>query len=263
MRPRQRTHRPAARRAHAGRHGRVPRGHVRPRARQRVVPRRVRWPRGRPRPPADRDQAGRRRGGPFPKVSIGLGMGAPTIATHGTDEQKAKWLRPLFSGEEIWCQLFSEPGAGSDVASLSTTARARRRRVGRQRPEGLDQPRPRGPLGDARGPHRPRRPQAPGPHLLHLRHARARRRRAPAAPDDRPGRVQRGVPHRRAHPRRAPHRRRGRRLAHLAHHPHERARRDRWRLLRAQVPRRLGPRAVTANTATATRCSATRSCGCG
>ena len=61
-------------------------------------------------------------GGPFPTVSIGLGMGAPTVAVHGTDAQKDKWLRPLFTGEEIWCQLFSEPGAGSDVASLSTSA---------------------------------------------------------------------------------------------------------------------------------------------
>jgi alkylation response protein AidB-like acyl-CoA dehydrogenase len=61
-------------------------------------------------------------GGPPPRISIAVGMGAPTIATHGTDEQKVKWLRPLFTGEEVWCQLFSEPGAGSDVASLSTTA---------------------------------------------------------------------------------------------------------------------------------------------
>ncbi|HWF17355.1 MAG TPA: acyl-CoA dehydrogenase family protein [Acidimicrobiales bacterium] len=53
---------------------------------------------------------------------IGYGMCAPTICTHGTPEQKARYLRPLFSNEEIWCQLFSEPGAGSDVAGLSTRA---------------------------------------------------------------------------------------------------------------------------------------------
>jgi alkylation response protein AidB-like acyl-CoA dehydrogenase len=53
---------------------------------------------------------------------IGYGMVAPTISTHGTDEQKSRFLRPLFTGEEIWCQLFSEPGAGSDVATLSTRA---------------------------------------------------------------------------------------------------------------------------------------------
>jgi alkylation response protein AidB-like acyl-CoA dehydrogenase len=53
---------------------------------------------------------------------IGLGMAAQTIHTHGTDEQRAKYLRPLFTGEEIWCQLFSEPGAGSDLAALATRA---------------------------------------------------------------------------------------------------------------------------------------------
>ncbi len=53
---------------------------------------------------------------------IGYGMGAPTLVTHGTDKQKARYLRPLFTGEEIWCQLFSEPGAGSDVAGLATKA---------------------------------------------------------------------------------------------------------------------------------------------
>ena len=53
---------------------------------------------------------------------IGHGMGAPMLQTHGTDEQKARYLRPLFTGEEIWCQLFSEPGAGSDVAGLATRA---------------------------------------------------------------------------------------------------------------------------------------------
>jgi alkylation response protein AidB-like acyl-CoA dehydrogenase len=53
---------------------------------------------------------------------IGYGMCAPTIVIHGTEEQKDRFLRPLFTGEEIWCQLFSEPGAGSDVATLGTRA---------------------------------------------------------------------------------------------------------------------------------------------
>jgi alkylation response protein AidB-like acyl-CoA dehydrogenase len=53
---------------------------------------------------------------------IGYGMGAPTIVTHGSDDQKQRYLRPLFTGEEIWCQLFSEPGAGSDVAGLAARA---------------------------------------------------------------------------------------------------------------------------------------------
>jgi alkylation response protein AidB-like acyl-CoA dehydrogenase len=44
------------------------------------------------------------------------------VVTHGTDAQKHRYLRPLFTGEEVWCQLFSEPGAGSDVAGLATRA---------------------------------------------------------------------------------------------------------------------------------------------
>jgi alkylation response protein AidB-like acyl-CoA dehydrogenase len=53
---------------------------------------------------------------------IGIGMGAPVVLTYASDEQKKRLLRPMYTGEEIWCQLFSEPGAGSDVAGLSTRA---------------------------------------------------------------------------------------------------------------------------------------------
>src|ERR1700681_4671048 len=53
---------------------------------------------------------------------IGFGLGAPTVATHGSEEQRRRYLPPVFTGEEIWCHLFSEPGAASDVAGLATRA---------------------------------------------------------------------------------------------------------------------------------------------
>jgi alkylation response protein AidB-like acyl-CoA dehydrogenase len=57
----------------------------------------------------------------FPNV-IGLGMAAPTVFYHGQEALKARLLPRLFSGEDIWCQGFSEPGAGSDLASVQTFA---------------------------------------------------------------------------------------------------------------------------------------------
>jgi len=60
-------------------------------------------------------------GAPHPGVRnpIGIGMCGPTVVEWGTEAQKRRYLRPLFTGEEIWCQLFSEPGAGSDFAGLA------------------------------------------------------------------------------------------------------------------------------------------------
>jgi alkylation response protein AidB-like acyl-CoA dehydrogenase len=59
---------------------------------------------------------------PSRRIGIGVGMAAPTLLAFGTPEQRSRYLRPLWLGEEVWCQLFSEPGAGSDLAAVATRA---------------------------------------------------------------------------------------------------------------------------------------------
>ncbi len=102
----------------------------------------------------------------------------PTIIAHGTDEQTERFVGPTMRGEIIWCQLFSEPGAGSDLAVADHAGHQGRRRVVADGAEGVDVGGGTGPLGHLPGPDRPRRAQAPGHHLLPGRHARRRASRS-------------------------------------------------------------------------------------
>ncbi len=225
---------PRARAGRAGRRAGVAGHALRRRLRLDQRPERVRRPRA-ARTPTTASTASSRRATTSADQSffgIGLGMVAPTILAHATDEVRDAYLAKLYRGDLVGLPALQRARRGLGPGRPADPGRPRRRRVDRQRPEGVD-------LGRAvqrhrrdHLPHRSRHAQAQGPHRLRGRHARARRRDPPAAPDDRRRLVQRGVLHRRARARHPPARRRQPGLDRGPDHAHERAgldRRGRWR----------------------------------
>ena len=103
----------------------------------------------------------RRAGVRRPENTIGIGWAGPTLLHAGTEEQKERYLPPLLAGEEIWCQLFSEPGAGPTCLA-DHPGGARRGRVGGPRAEGVDLLRPPGPFGILLARTEPGRPEHRG-----------------------------------------------------------------------------------------------------
>ena len=132
-----------------------------------------------------------------PAIGVGTGLAAPTLLAHGADELKRRLLPRAITGEDTWCQLFSEPGSGSDLAGLTT-------RATRDGDEWVVDGQK---LWSTSAHHADLGlllartdwdvPKHRGITLLRPADAPARRRGPSAAPDERPRLVQRGVPHRR------------------------------------------------------------------
>ena len=129
---------------------------------------------------------------------IGEGMCGPTVMAYGSEADKRRYLPKIASGEEIWCQLFSEPAGGSDVAGLRTRAEKRRRSLDHQRPEDLDLGRALFRLRPSDHAHRSQRAQAQGPDHVLPRHEEPGRRGAADQAGQRHAGIQRGLFHRRA-----------------------------------------------------------------
>ena len=135
---------------------------------------------------------------------IGVGMLGPTLIAHGTEEQKQRHLGPMLTADEVWCQLFSEPAAGSDLAGIQT--RARRRDDGSWRLSGQK-------VWTTNAQHasfglllartNADVPKHKGLTMFIVPDGRRGRDDPPAAPDLRRGALQRGLPRRRRAPSRA------------------------------------------------------------
>ena len=161
----------------------------------------------------------------------GLGIGAwvvPALVQYGTTEQQQRFLPDTLSGATVWCQLFSEPGAGSDLASLSTGRCAPKGDgeaggMAAVRAEGVDVAGQARRLGDLHRPHRPGRAPPRRDQLLPRRHGLAGDHRQAAEGDDRGLAVQRGVHRRRVRAGRPGRGRGERRLEGGPHHAGQRA----------------------------------------
>ena len=165
----------------------------------------------------------RRAGVSKPLNPIGIGHCGPIIVALGNDEQKQRYLWPMLAGEELWCQLFSEPGAGSDLANLGTRAerdgdiyRVNGQKIWTSLADhakfGILIARTRNDVSKHRGiSYFIISMDLPGIEVRPIRNMAGERR------------LQRGVLHRRARPRREPHRRGEPRLGHGQDHARQRA----------------------------------------